>query len=69
MYVSIIFLIITLFSISNHGKKLDENKRLIKGRKSGAKLLQKIELCKFFGKKSFQQFSKVFQNKKATRSK
>jgi len=30
--------------------------------KSSAKLQQIFELCKFFGKKSFQQFLKVVQN-------
>ena len=35
--------------------------------KSSAKLLQNFELCKFFGKKIFQQFRKVAQNKNANR--
>ena len=32
--------------------------------KNVAKLKLFFELCKFFGKKSFQQFQKVVQNKK-----
>ena len=36
---------------------------LITQPKNGAKLLQNFELCKFFGKKIFQQFYKVVQNK------
>lgn len=38
---------------------------LITRQKSSAKLLQNFELCKFFGKKIFQQFLKVVQNKNA----
>ena len=38
---------------------------LITRPKSSAKLLQNFELCKFFGKKIFQQFLKVVQNKNA----
>ena len=40
---------------------------LITRPKSSAKLLQNFELCKFFGKKIFQQFCKVVQNKNANR--
>ncbi len=36
--------------------------------KNGAKVQQIFELCKFFGKKIYQQFTKVIQNKIANRS-
>ena len=36
--------------------------------KNGAKVQQIFELCKFFGKKIYQQFTKVIQNKIVNRS-
>ena len=35
--------------------------------KNGAKVQQIFELCKFFGKKIYQQFTKVIQNKNTNR--